>query len=53
MNKDILADSHNSFTKPLKKLSKNIIKRKSQSQRNIGTDEAQKSTDKAEKDKKR
>lgn len=35
LKKDILTDSHNSFTKPLKKLSKNVIKKKSQSQRNV------------------
>jgi hypothetical protein len=35
IKKDILSDSQNSFTKPLKKLSKNLIKKKSQSQRNV------------------
>lgn len=35
LKKDILADSQNSFTKPLKKLSKNLIKKKSQSQRHV------------------
>jgi len=38
LQKDILADSHNSFTKPLKKLSKNLIKKKTQSQRHVGVE---------------
>lgn len=38
VKKDILAESHNSFTKPLKKLSKNLIKLKSQSQRNVASE---------------
>lgn len=38
IKKDIMSDSHNSFTKPLKKLSKNRVKRKSESQRNVGVE---------------
>ena len=38
IKKDILSDSHNSFTKPLKKISKNLMKKKSQSQRNVVND---------------
>lgn len=37
--KDILADSHNSFTKPLKKLSKNLINKRTQSQRQMKIDD--------------
>lgn len=52
IKKDILSDSQNSFTKPLKKLSKNLIKKKSQSQRNVAG-EVLGEADQAQKDKKR
>lgn len=52
IKKDILADSQNSFTKPLKKLSKNLIKKKSQSQRNVAG-EVLGEADQGQKDKKR
>lgn len=42
LSKDIMADSQNSFTKPLKKLSKNLLKPKSQSQKNIAGEDPSK-----------